>query len=420
MLLKIHKVKKYYVILFFAMMLDLGFFDLVNTSSINFMGIYYADMVFLFCISITLYEILKNKLVLKNFKVLFLICVLIIIAILSSYSADISYGQGLLSGIVAQREWISWVVLMYPISKWYKQKKITSDGLNLCIKYICRIYALICIAQYYLYSYVQFTYTIVSNRYGSVRLYFNSAFFAYTVGIIIDELFNENTSLKKKIMLLIEMMIYIYIIVFVTKGRMASIALLSALILCMCIRRNMKADRKIFLIFAVVVVIIAFSSTTMGRDIFATIVGNSTDNDTLSVRTAGKAYYISKTFSSVRTAIFGYGVPNIHNSLAMKIANPLWTIHGTARFYLDDVGIIGILFKYGLIGIGALIIISLICIVKAYKIYKKYNKMAYMQFILMDIITWSSLTPSLFTTSILMMMLITMLFNMDKENSSNT
>lgn len=201
---------------------------------------------------------------------------------------------------------------------------------------------------------------------------------------------------------------------------MASIALLSALILCMCIRRNMKADRKIFLIFAVVVVIIAFSSTTMGRDIFATIVGNSTDNDTLSVRTAGKAYYISKTFSSVRTAIFGYGVPNIHNSLAMKIANPLWTIHGTARFYLDDVGIIGILFKYGLIGIGALIIISLICIVKAYKIYKKYNKMAYMQFILMDIITWSSLTPSLFTTSILMMMVITMLFNMDKENSSNT
>ena len=56
MLLKIHKVKKYYVILFFAMMLDLGFFDLVNTSAINFMGIYYADMVFLFCISITLYE----------------------------------------------------------------------------------------------------------------------------------------------------------------------------------------------------------------------------------------------------------------------------------------------------------------------------------------------------------------------------
>lgn len=43
---------------------------------------------------------------------------------------------------------------------------------------------------------------------------------------------------------------------------------------------------------------------------------------------------IAKTFSSVRTAIFGYGVPNIHNNFAMQIANPLWKMQGTARFYL--------------------------------------------------------------------------------------
>lgn len=52
MLFKIHKIEKYYIILFIAMMLDLGFFDLVNTSAINIVGIYYSDMVFLFCIFI--------------------------------------------------------------------------------------------------------------------------------------------------------------------------------------------------------------------------------------------------------------------------------------------------------------------------------------------------------------------------------
>ena len=102
----------------------------------------------------------------------------------------------------------------------------------------------------------------------------------------------------------------------------------------------------------------------------------------------------------------------------MQIANPLWKVQGTARFYLDDVGIIGILFKYGLFGVGVLLSITFICLVKAYKIYSRNHKMVYLQFILMDIITWSSLTPTLFSTSILMMMIITSIFYMDTGDKS--
>lgn len=123
MLFKIHKIEKYYIILFISMMLDLGFFDLVNTSAINIVGIYYSDMVFLFCMSIVLWEIIKSKFKLKNFKGLLVIGGLILTAMLSSYSAEVSYHQGLLSGIVAQREWLSWVLMIYPLYKWYQEKK---------------------------------------------------------------------------------------------------------------------------------------------------------------------------------------------------------------------------------------------------------------------------------------------------------
>ena len=418
MLFKIHKIKKYYIVLFIAMIIDLGFFDLVNTSAINIMGIHYSDIIFLFCMSIILWEIVKSNFKLRKFKELFLIGILMLTAMLSSYSAEISYHQGLLSGIFAQREWLSWILMLYAIYKWYDEKKITKDGLDTCVLCICRIYAIVCILQYFLYDYVRFTYTIVGDRYGSVRLYFNSAFFAYASGIILDKLFDEKFSLKKKIYALLELIIYLFIIAFITKGRMATIALLGSIALCVCLRKNMTLGKKMFFILIVLISIVVFSSTTMGQDIFATIIGDSADTDTLSVRTAGRAYYIAKTFSSVRTAIFGYGVPNIHNNFAMQIANPLWKVQGTARFYLDDVGIIGILFKYGLFGVGVLLSITFICLVKAYKIYSRTHKMVYLQFILMDIITWSSLTPTLFSTSILMMIIITSIFYMDTGDKS--
>lgn len=418
MLFKIHKIKKYYIILFIAMIIDLGFFDLVNTSAINIMGIHYSDIIFLFCTSIILWEIVKSNFKLRKFKELFLIGILMLTAMLSSYSAEISYHQGLLSGIFAQREWLSWILMLYAIYKWYDEKKITKDGLDTCVLWICRIYAIVCILQYFLYDYVRFTYTIVGDRYGSVRLYFNSAFFAYASGIILDKLFDKKFPLKKKIYALLELIIYLFIIAFITKGRMATIALLGSIALCVCLRKNMTLGKKMFFILIVLISIVVFSSTTMGQDIFATIIGDSADTDTLSVRTAGRAYYIAKTFSSVRTAIFGYGVPNIHNNFAMQIANPLWKVQGTARFYLDDVGIIGILFKYGLFGVGVLLSITFICLVKAYKIYSRNHKMVYLQFILMDIITWSSLTPTLFSTSILMMIIITSIFYMDTGDKS--
>lgn len=100
-------------------------------------------------------KIIKSKFKLKNFKGLLVIGGLILTAMLSSYSAEVSYHQGLLSGIVAQREWLSWVLMIYPLYKWYQEKKITKRGLNTSILYVCRIYAVVCVLQYFLYDYTE-------------------------------------------------------------------------------------------------------------------------------------------------------------------------------------------------------------------------------------------------------------------------
>jgi hypothetical protein len=43
-------------------------------------------------------------------------------------------------------------------------------------------------------------------------------------------------------------------------------------------------------------------------------------------------------------------------------------------------------------------------------IYKKQGKTQYLQYLVLDIITWASLTPTLFSTSILGVILLTIAF----------
>lgn len=95
---------------------------------------------------------------------------------------------------------------------------------------------------------------------------------------------------------------------------------------------------------------------------------------------------------------------------AMAITNPLWKDMGDARFYLNDVGIVGIFFEYGVFGVSLLIGLTIFMIIKYFSLYRKQGKTQYLQYLVLDIITWASLTPTLFSTSILGVILLTVAF----------
>lgn len=405
--MRIKKPKIQYIILFFLMILDLEFLNLVDTARFNILGIYYSDIVFIFCILIFIAELFCSGFRIKIDASLAVIFSFLMIACFSAKSAQLSYNQSFLAGIAAQREWLSWVLLIYPIYSWIKNKKITVDGIQKCMRYVCRGYAMICILQFFLYNFVNFTYVMTNSRYGNVRLYFNTAYFSIMICIIIDELFNKNLTRKQRILDLIEFAAYFFVIAVITKGRMATIALVASIVIFLIFRKSISLPKKLLIIFCVTICVAIFTYSTMGQDILNTINGVSKTTDTLGVRDAARSYYIDKTFSSTRTLFLGYGVPNIHNQIAMNVSNPLWQSMGDARFYLTDVGIVGIFFQYGLLGISLLIGLTFFMLKKFVSIYIGQGKTQYLQYLVLDIVTWASLTPTLFSTSILGVILLT-------------
>lgn len=411
--MKKKKTNIYYVLLFTLMVVDLNFLNLINTKTFNIFGIYYTDIVLLLNIFIFLFQIIKDRFFIINKIYTLYIFGLITIMITSSCAGQITYNQSLLNGLIAQREWISWMLLIYPISRWLKSKKITIDGIKKSIIVLCNIYACICILQYFLNDIITFTYTTVDNRYGSVRLYFDSIFFCLAIGIVIDNLINQK-NINKIIIYCIELISYLFVIIFITKGRMQTLSLLFSIVICLLIRRNIKISQKIIISILIVILMCVFMSSTMGQDIIALLMGKS-ENDTLSVRDAGRIYYMDLYKQSWKKIIFGCGFPNVHNTYASKLLNPLWSEYGSARYYLEDVGLVSPLIKYGLIGVllwGGFMAKSILL---SYKIYKKSGEMVYLQFLIMDLIGCATLIPTMFNTTIVFPLIIAIIFFKSKE-----
>lgn len=416
--MEIKKTSVYYVVLFWAIVLDLGFFDFIDTAEFRFLGLSYTNIVFIFCFCVFLFEIFRTRG--RMPKEVIVIILFIVIAGLSACSAYFSYGQSIVSGLAAQREWLSWLILLFPLYNWLKYEKITVKGISVCVRWACRCYAVICLAQYFLSDYIIFTNVRMETRYDDIRLLFNTAYFSYVIFMIIDEIFDKKVSSKKKICNVLEILIYFWIIIEITKGRMAILALVGITVIFISLRRNVGTRRKTVLIAGVIIAVLLFAYTEIGRDIINTLMEQSVGEDTLSVRSDAKDYYISKTVASFFTAVIGYGVPNIHNSTAMEITNPLWNNSGDARFYLSDVGITGIFFQYGLLGVFLLIGVTLVAAVMAVSIYKSHNKAAYLQFIVFDAITWFSLVPTIFTTSVFGMLILCSIYAEYKSIDTDT
>ena len=401
----------YYFLIFFLIALDLNFLNLVNVQTFHVGILYYTDFVFFINLMVCFIQLLHDKSILyknNNLKFILIVCFFIII---SSITGHYTYTQTIFSGIVAQREWFSWMLLIYPMSRWINTKKITIGGIKQVIITLCDIYAIICIVQFFLYNKVQFTYATVNNRYGSVRFYFNTAFFAFSIGNVADSILIEK---EKKLINTIRLISYMFVILVITKGRMAVLSLLAAICTCMLGKKKINNKKKIIIIFFILLGLIIFGNTTMGKDIFNLFNGTSL-NDTLSIRDAARDYYFKLFSKSWENILFGCGVGNTHNIIARNILNPLWQDYGSSRFYLEDVGIISPLIKYGLIGVFCWLFLMGKYLFSSFYIYKSTGEIKYLQYLIMDIISSVTLVPTLFNTTMLFPIIIVMIRTRYKE-----
>lgn len=416
--MKLRKKDKYYYLIFICCMLDLNCFYLIDTNRFNIVGISYLDLVLFVHIaiigSIIFRTLALGKIEIRIRNILMIIPIFLVFT--SAYAGTRSYGQSFLQGMVSQRQWLGCILMFFPILHWLEEGKISKERLISVINYVSGILLIVCITQYIVGNAFVFTYSMANERYGEARFYFSTVYPILSTGFAFDTLNNSDININNKNFWKSILMIgaSIFLCAVVTKGRANTTAFIGAIFICLIISRT-KSWKKILFLSVAIIGGVLFISSNMGNDVLTVLNGGKIETNTLSVRTAGREYYMAKVFSNVYSIICGCGSPNIHSKLAQSISNPLWKSAGTARFYLADNGIFSEIYIFGLLGLIWFVIVTVLCFKKALKIYRKNGKCSFLLFLLADLLGCLTLTPALFNVMIIMPLVFSLLDYEEKQ-----
>lgn len=384
-------------------MLELNCFGFVNKYGLYILGVGYYDIVFFVKIGIAGLSIIQNLQVFQSKRILLDILPIgaIILSITSAVAGNLISGQPFFSGLWAQREWLSSILLYYPVRIWLEKGKLNYKKVIETLFVTSAVYLIICILQYILIDYVTFlSVSKSSERYGDVRLVFNTLMPIITSAFCLTKLLSEDDDKKQRKTCILIVAGTIILTALVTKGRMRTLSFIAGMAICALVSRS-SIKKKILSISVIGIGLYFLISSPIGRDVLDVVFGSGTglSADTLSIRDAERTYYISKIFGSFSSFILGCGYPNSSWPAAVRLSTP--TV-GNWTYYTTDIGIIGDFYYYGIIGILWLISVYAIMLFKGQKIYKKTRNIAFIQIVIVDLIGAMTLVPLLFSSTLIM------------------
>ena len=362
--------------IYIIFLLNNNIFGLLNISDDIVLVI-----VFVFILFITIkYKNLKQRYMFKK-EVLFITC-LIIISSIVSYKL---YGQSIILGLRAQRKFFIAPLMYFPISKLLGAGIITKNDIEK-IFYRVGISEIIIYTLYYLSGgSIGFLNINFDYRYGDIRLRVNSAVVEMLFLIVVNNILNGK---NRKTNVLIAVVDFIFI-AFILKTRLLVVGVLGiALVGILFVRKQWIL--KIVSVLVIICIIPIVLNLTIVKDIITTLL----EDDPNDIRKLGKEYYIEQL---QKTPIVGRGYINTQSEQAFRGAGM------DKQYYLNDNGIYGFAFMYGIIGIAWVVIIVIRCLKYGIIILKKYNDYLIFLFIIYNIIvcmnmaTWYWSTIGMFS-----------------------
>lgn len=412
------RINKCCALLFVLLMLELDCFGFVDKYGLFVLGVGFYDIVFLTKIVVVVLSIIWNSKIFRSKKISLNILPVgaVILSITSSIGANLVSGQPLVFGLGAQREWLSSILLYYPIRIWLEKGKLNYKKIVSTLYAVCVVYLTICIFQYILIDHVKFLAVAASDeRYGDVRLVFNPIIPIIASAFCLDQILSCDHGARKQKEVCIWIIIgTIVLITLVTKGRMRTFSFITGMAICALMRRG-PIDKKIYSIIIIGVGCCFLLSSPMGQDVLDLIFGSGTglSADTLSIREAEKTYYLSKIFGSFSSFILGCGYPNSSWSAAVELSTP--TV-GNWTYYTTDIGVVGDFYYYGIIGIMWFLAVYSFLFIKGQRIYKRTSNTAFIQIVIVDIIGAITLVPLLFSSTLI----IPLIFSLVEIMYTNT
>lgn len=338
-----------WIILIFLFLMENCFY-LVNTEKINIPGkVAYSDIWLVIYLSYFFLQFLKYYRIKCSYEFKLPILILCVMTIVAAIQEMWLTGQSFHLGLRPQRNYLIILLSYFPIRKLFAENKIDVNKLLKLLMVVGTLSASLYIFQKITYNQISFLKVMMNTRNESLRMYIDSSL-VHVSGIVALYYFCIYFKPKYIIAYAVDL-IYVF---WISQGRLELLAFLFASAIGVAISRNLDMKKLILLIVAMIAGVV-FLSTPFADNLWNAIQTAGTasieQGNTMAIRYIGRELYFNQLGQSMRTMLFGCGYPNeLFHPAASK-----------AGFYnhinLNDNGIFGFAYIYGLIGITTIILI---------------------------------------------------------------
>lgn len=363
-----------YIIFAFLILMDNCFY-LINTDAIHVTGSFaYSDIWLVAFALFFFWQFVKYIRIHGGikYKEKYLIAALCILIFVSAYQQTKLTGQGLNLGIRPQRNYLIILLSYFPIRKLFALKRIDPEEVMQGLMKLGTFAAAIYILQKLVYPNAQFIYAAMNYRNGTLRMYIETSV-VQLAGMVAMYYFCKDFKIKYLIFYIINFVD----IFWVGQGRLEIMSFLAASAIGVVLVKELDTKRPLIVVAGIVAVFI-FLNTPFADSFWEAVLSAGTartdQGNTMAIRYAGRELYFKQLGESISTMLFGCGYPN---SLYAPAANKAGY---NVNINLNDNGIFGFTYIYGLVGLVVLIVLFVRLLIKSTFVFKKTNNNFYVMY----------------------------------------
>lgn len=365
--MKIKKESIYLLIIFFIIFFNEKCFYLLDLNSS--LWIYLLVIISIILIILNINLIFKNR-----YRFILFIFTFLVLNFIEICMTTLKFGQPF-SMALGRYKYLFIFIAYIPISVILKKIKI--EKLKIMIINLGTLLSILYIIQAMIYPKLIIFNMYYMERADRIRFYTGSYFII--ISILLNFSFLLHNFKKKYFVYLI---IQIFMLIFVSQTR-SSIAILFITFigtLLIYIRNfNWKKVSKILMIVVLIIIIIMPYISSLVSSINDSLFNKYSDNGSISIRIDAQKYMIDKIKEN---PLLGVGMYDNAYQEAGSITGSAY------KYYVADVGIVGFVFQYGILGLLIFMYLWIKMIILTYKIYKrkKENSLYYIMFLLYNTI----------------------------------
>ena len=369
------------LLVFCAIMMENCFY-LADVENINFLGFLPYRYIWLFTLSIFIactYFLHRQWKSRVTFHFGIEIVILAVLVFIQAIRGHATYGQSFADGLVGQGCFLFIILSYYPIRKFYANRIVNDNVIDKCLIFFGIIAFIIYILQVLLGESHIFLHVFMNERYGSLRVYADSAFCVFMGLYGMDRFL-----CTKKWKSLIFVALTVVYELFIGKGRLEFAAFCLSMAIGLIMMKKYKT-KKLLAIGLASCLLFAFLNIPYVNEKIVEVIDNLINNTgTMKIRESGREFYIALLLSSVVSMLFGCGYPRTEVALSMA---------GYDRnILLVDNGMAAFAYVYGAFGVVAIILWFVKMLRMAWRSYKKHDVYIYMMLVIFHVAMMYNIT----------------------------